>query len=129
MPAKVQSNKTPCDYELPLHVANALPSTDTPDAEEVRRYQSICGALLYASTNTRPDLAFATGMLCRAMSRPTPELFAAAMRVLGYAYRTRRLGLRFSPSSASLSGMSDSDWAVKHSTSGYVFLMGSACIS
>ena len=129
VPSTTQSNKLPCDSELPLHVANALSSTAEVDPEERRKYQSICGALLYASTNTRPDIAFASGMLCRAMSRPTPELYACALRVLGYLYRTRHLGLRYSRVSSPLSGMTDSDWAVKHSTSGFVFSMGSACIS
>eukprot|EP00965_Chrysotila_dentata_P074543 2462127-Pleurochrysis_carterae.AAC.1 len=44
--------------------------------------QSLVGALLYCSTQTRPDVAFAVGMLCRAMSCPTPELLEAARRVL-----------------------------------------------
>eukprot|EP00965_Chrysotila_dentata_P073636 2432523-Pleurochrysis_carterae.AAC.1 len=45
-------------------------------------YQSFVGALLYCSTQTRPDVAFAVGMLCRAVSCPTPELLEAARRVL-----------------------------------------------
>ena len=96
---------------------------------EQRRYQSICGALLYASTNTRPDIAFSTGLLCRAMGRPTPELYLAALRVLGYLYRNRNIGLRYVASDQSLEGFSDSDWAVKHSTSGFTFHLGSATVS
>ena len=55
----------------------AVLANATPDAVLLRNYQSICGALLYASTNTRPDIAFATGMLCRAMGLSKAE--AAAM--------------------------------------------------
>ena len=58
------------------------------------------------------------GMLCRAMSRPTPALMAAALRVLGYLDRTKDIGLRYEASDVELYGMSDSDWGVKHSTSG-----------
>ena len=47
----------------------------------------------------------------------------------GYLYRTRHIGLRYTCIDAPLTGMSDSDWAVKHSTTGYVFSLGSACIS
>ena len=122
-------NKVPCDKDLPAEVNLALLATAPPEPELLHRYQSICGALLYASTNTRPDVAFATGMLCRAMGRPTPELHEAALRVLGYLYRTCHIGLRYEASTASLEGYSDSDWAVKHSTSGHAFHLGSATIS
>ena len=57
------------------------------------------GAGAYASGNTRPDIALSTGLLCRAMGRPTPELFDAALRVLGYLYRNRHIGLRYVASS------------------------------
>jgi hypothetical protein len=63
------------------------------------------------------------------MGRPTPELFEAALRVLGYLYRNRHIGLRYESSTKSLEGYSDSDWAVKHSTSGHTFHLGSATIS
>ena len=63
------------------------------------------------------------------MSRPTPELLDRALRVLGYLYRTRHIGLRYEASKLSLEGHSDSDWAVKHSTSGYTFALGSATVS
>ena len=130
VPPTAQANKVPCDRDLPALVHLALLDNATPDAQLLRRYQSICGALLYASTNTRPDIAFATGMLCRAMGRPTPELYEAALRVLGYLYRNRHIALRYETArDATLEGFSDSDWAVKHSTSGYTFHLGSASIS
>ena len=129
VPPSSQANKVPCDRDLPCSINIALLSDETPDPTLLRKYQSICGALLYASTNTRPDIAFATGMLCRAMSRPTPELLDRALRVLGYLYRTRHIGLRYEASKLSLEGHSDSDWAVKHSTSGYTFALGSATVS
>ena len=69
-------------------------------------------------------------MLCRAMGKPTPELYQAALRVLAYLYRTRHLGLRYEGRPGSkLAGFSDSDWGVKHSTSGHTFDLGSATIS
>ena len=106
-----QQHKVPCDRDLPALVNLALLADATPDAALLRRYQSLCGALLYASTNTRPDIAFSTGMLCRAMGKPTPELYQAALRVLAYLYRTRHLGLRYEGRARSkLAGFSDSDW-------------------
>ena len=129
VPSTLQSTKTPADADLAQHVADAL-SCDAPrSAEDIRRFQSIVGALLYASTNTRPDIAYAVGMLCRCMGKPTPALQDAALRVLGYLHRTRHLGLRYEADSTSAYGMTDSDWAVKHSTTGWVFMYNQAAIS
>ena len=129
VPNTIQSNQTPCDKDLAQLVCDAVVSTADPDPILLRRYQSLVGALIYASTNTRPDVTYAVGMLCRAMARPTPALFEAALRVLGYLYRTREIGLRYAADQRPLYGMSDSDWAEKHSTTGWVFMYNSAAIS
>eukprot|EP00965_Chrysotila_dentata_P260082 6213776-Pleurochrysis_carterae.AAC.2 len=54
---------------------------------------------------------------------------AAAQRVLMYLSHHRSIGLRFSRLDAPVVGFSDSDWATKHSTSGYVFMYNRAAIS
>ena len=129
VPESFQSNKRPCNSDLAQLVADALSSNEGRSAEEIRAYQSLVGALLYCATNTRPDVAYSVGMLCRAMAKPTPELMAAAQRVLMYLYRTRELGLRYECDKSDIFGMTDSDWAVKHSTSGFVFKFCQAAIS
>ena len=129
VPATWQANKPPADSTLPLAVVEAMSQTNAVDPALIKRYQSIVGALLYCSGNTRPDVAFAVAMLCRAMSRPTPELYDAALRVLGYLYRTRHLGLRYGASDAPLRGQSDSDWGVRHSTTGWQFTYAQAVVS
>ena len=129
VPSNIQINSTPHDDDLRTHVLDAVSLTDPVDTTLLRKYQSLVGGLLYAATNTRPDIAFSVGLLCRAMSKPTPELFNAALRVLGYLYRHRHIGLCYEASPESLSGMTDADWAVKHSTSGYVFTLAQAAIS
>merc|ERR1712091_798875 len=63
------------------------------------------------------------------MSRPTPSLYSAALRVVYYLHCHRELGLRYERSGSPLKGYSDSDWAVRRSTSGHVFLHCSAAIS
>ena len=102
-------------------VGTGLVACDTsdspPDPKVLQQYQSIVGAINYCATHTRCDVALATGLLSRAMHCPTPELLLAAQRVLGYLYRTRHLGLFYEADELPMSGMSDSDWAVKHSTS------------
>ena len=81
---------------------------------------SLIGSLLYASSKTRPDIAFAVGMLCRAMGKPSTELMDAGLRVLAYLHHHKGIGLRYEDDQRELSGMSDASWAVRHSTSGYV---------
>ena len=99
------------------------------DAKLLKRYQSLVGALLYCAGNTRPDVSYSVGMLCRVMSRPTPDMYDEALRVLSYLYRTRELGLRYAKSDKPLAGQSDSDWAVRHSTSGWQFTYSQAVVS
>ena len=83
----------PCVTELPSKVLDAVTCTDPVDPTLLKRYQSLLGGLLYAATNTRPDIAYAVGLLCRAMSKPSEELFAAALRVLSYLHMQKHIGL------------------------------------
>ena len=53
----------------------------------------------------------------------------AAERVLGYLTRHRDIGLRYTPDQGDLHGFSDSDWAVRHSTSGWLFMYSSAAVN
>eukprot|EP00965_Chrysotila_dentata_P020826 689333-Pleurochrysis_carterae.AAC.1 len=46
-------------------------STRTIDPNVRSSYQSLVGALLYCSTQTRPDVAFADGMLCGSYPQTT----------------------------------------------------------
>ena len=125
----LQRNQTPAHEDLPTMVANALSQTEPPPPALLKKYQSLIGALMYCATQTRPDVAYSVGMLARAMGKPTPELYQQALRVLYYLEHHKHVGLRYQPDSAPMSGMSDSDWAVKHSTSGMCFKYMSAAIS
>jgi hypothetical protein len=121
--------KTPCDETLIQHVADALSSTNEVDEDLRRRYQSLVGAELYCSTNTRPDITLSVGYLCRAMSKPTEDLMADALRVLYYLERTKDLGLTYEGEATPLHGMTDASWDVNRSTSGFVFFLNKAAIA
>ena len=122
--------QVPADITLNKLVDDAmLQDVNSIDAKLLKDYQSLIGSLLYCAVNTRPDVAFAVGYLCRAMGRPTPELYEAALRVLFYLHHHRHVGLRYEADAVELAGQSDSDWAVKHSTTGYVFSYSVAAIS
>eukprot|EP00965_Chrysotila_dentata_P156419 5168155-Pleurochrysis_carterae.AAC.1 len=71
--SKVRPSHAPAAGDSPKlvqsAVANKAFAAASPDL--VKSYQSLVGALLYCSTQTRPNVAYAVGMLCRAMSCPT----------------------------------------------------------
>eukprot|EP00965_Chrysotila_dentata_P160292 5292957-Pleurochrysis_carterae.AAC.1 len=130
VPASFHKSQAPASDDLPSLVEAALAAKADGRAtpQDLRTsYQSLVGALLYCSTQTRPDVAYAVGMLCRAMSCPTTDLMNAARRVLYYLSHHRHVGLRYAVAdSHPVSGFSDSDWATRHSTSGHVFLYSQA---
>ena len=121
---QILSSNGRCPYKV------ATSRNVTPAAQLREKYMSLVGALLYCATHTRPDIAFAVGMLSRAMHCPDQPLYDAALRVLYYLSRHRDVGLRYGPAdNVPLYGMSDSDWAVRHSTSGSVFVLSAAAVS
>jgi hypothetical protein len=130
-PPKSHSRRLPpCDSSLVQHQSDSmLLNAEDIDPVLVRKYQSLCGALLYCAVNTRPDVAYAVGMLCRSMARPTPELHEDALRVLYYLHYTADLGLRYQADNRDVGGMSDSDWATRYSTTGWLFTYSQAAIT
>ena len=97
------------------------------------RYQSAVGSLLYLSTRSRPDIAFAVGNAARYCSQPSQLHWSAVKRIFRYLKGTSNLGLCYQPSKTDLVGYSDADWAGdvndRKSTSGYVFMMSGSPIS
>eukprot|EP00965_Chrysotila_dentata_P063512 2104715-Pleurochrysis_carterae.AAC.1 len=64
------------------------------------------------------------------MSCPTSALLDDARRVLMYLYHHRDVGLRYVVMlHDDVHGFSDSDWATRHTTLGYVFIYGQAAVS
>ena len=49
VPSTSQANRTPAGVDLPQIIADALSCTEDPDAANLRRYQSLVGALLYVA--------------------------------------------------------------------------------
>ena len=102
------------------------------DADLTKVYQELVGSLLYLSTGTRPDIAFAVGRLTRFVAAPTEEHLADGKVVLRYLKGSAELGLCFR-GAGELTGFCDADFAAdrdnRRSTSAMVFLYGGAAVA
>ena len=98
-------------------------------------YRALVGKLLYLSIATRPDIAFAVGVLCRYNDCPGPQHWNAAKRVLRYLHQTKLLKLTYSPSNSAeiFTVYSDADLGgdprTSRSTAGYVTKIGTGAVS
>ena len=119
--------------KTPVDPGNRLvKAAEDEEALDQPLYQSVVGGLMYLATCTRPDIAFAVGMLARFSSKPNRSHWVAAKRVLRYLKRTMNFGLFYSNGSGVL-GYSDADWAGdmddRKSTSGYMFQIAGGPVS
>jgi hypothetical protein len=130
------STPLPAGYQITAS-ANPLPLEDTAFMKD-KPFRPILGTLVWGSSGTRVDLAYACCALGHVQSNPGPDHWEILIGVLRYIKGTLDYGIRYTPSSdmtASGSGLKpagfvDSDWAgcvdTRRSTSGYVFFMGGA---
>ena len=106
-------------------------ATEHSRSVDVERYQSAVGKLLYLSTRTRPDIAFAVYNVAKYTANPTEDHWKAVKHILRYLAGTVNYGLLYSKDSPI--GYSDADWARKlddhKSKSGYVFKVGGDSVS
>ena len=79
---------------LPAHSAtDANGGHQLLNAADQHTYQSAVGTLLYVSLCTRPDISFATTVLCRSMQQATKEDEAALKHLLKYVKGTQEMAL------------------------------------
>jgi hypothetical protein len=106
---------------------NNLPSNE--------EYRKLIGMLLYISTNSRPDISVAVGILAQRVTKPRQLDFTEAKRIVKYLVATKheRLHMLDESSSIPLTAFSDSDWAADRTTrrsiSGIICLVFGAPVS
>ncbi|XP_076948651.1 uncharacterized protein LOC143620993 [Bidens hawaiensis] len=99
----------------PLGSHFKLTKDQSPRTEEERTemakvpYASAVGSLMYAMVCTRPDIAYAVGVVSRFMSDPGKERWEAVKWLLRYLKGTSSLGLCFKGKDTILRGYSDAD--------------------
>lgn len=98
-----------------------------------KMYRSLIGSLMYASTCTRPDLAFTVSTLAQASVNPKAIHLNAATRVLRYLKDTSHVVLRYErEKGGELVGYTDADWGSEvdgKSRGAQVFLLGGGAVS
>ncbi|XP_050379571.1 secreted RxLR effector protein 161-like [Argentina anserina] len=110
------------------------PQTETEKENmKSKPYARLVGSLMYAQVCTRPDLAFAVGMLLRFQSNPDYEHWVAGKKVLRYLQKTKNHMLVYRQV-RDLKVISDSDFAGNYpdsnkSTCGYVYMLVGGAIA
>ena len=96
-------------------------------------YASACGSLMYAMVATRPDIAYAVGVVARYMSNPGKPHWEAVKCILRYLKGTQTLCISYGVGTLDLRGYCDADMAgdmdSRKSTSGYVFTLAGGAVS
>jgi hypothetical protein len=120
---------------VPMENRLRLSKNDKSDLVDKTKYRSMVGSLRYL-VNSRPDIAYAVGIVSRYMKDPRASHWVAIKQILRYLAGTVHFGCvykRHDTSEPNLVGFSDSDLAGdvddRRSTSGSVFMLGSSLVT
>lgn len=113
---------TPMIQNHKLDFIQGAPSADR------EQYQRLVGKLIYLS-HTRPDIAYAVGVVSQFMHNPQKHHYEAVIRIMRYLKKTPGFGLLFKNNGhLNIEAYTDADWAGsqvdRRSTSGYFTLVG-----
>ena len=117
---------TPGNAKLMEHYEEAFMLHTTPPAELGTKFRSIVGGMAWVGPTTRPDVLHRVGILARAYTFATEQLLEDAYECLVYLGQTAHLGISFSanaPDASTIKWASDSDWAIRRSTTGTVGML------
>lgn len=96
-------------------------------------YREAIGNLMYLTTTTRPDIAFAVSKAARSINKPTKQNWIEIKRILKYLQGTSKYGIKYKGGSNQLNVYTDADFAgdtaTRRSTSGMVALLSEGAIS
>ncbi|XP_035838498.1 uncharacterized protein LOC110908724 isoform X1 [Helianthus annuus] len=114
--------------DTPMVVNHNLHMELNGELADKERYQRLVGKLIYLS-HTRPDIAYAVGVVSQFMHQPQVAHMEAAQRILKYLKGTVGHGVLFKTNGhLNVELYTDADWAGdkgnRRSTSGYFSLVG-----
>ena len=123
----------------PLPAYLKLSKNDCPKSDEEKAamakipYASACGSLMYAMVATRPDIAYAVGVVSRYISNPGKKHWDAVKSILRYLSGTVDWQLCYGRGELSIVGYVDSDYAGcvdnRRSTTGWIYTFAGSAIS
>lgn len=125
---------TPIGSQFKLQATPKEKLSEEATAMEEVPYSSAVGSLMYAMVGSRPDLAYAVGLVCRYMSAPGREHWLAVKWIMRYLRGALKLNLTFKKSSDfKIRGYCDSDYGTdrdrSRSITGYVYTVGGNTVS
>ncbi len=88
-------NVIPAEPGLPLSRAMAPQTKEEESSMKDVPYQNAVGALLYLSTTTRPDIAYAVSKVARFNQNPGKQHWIAVKRIIRYLAETKDYGILF----------------------------------
>ena len=96
-------------------------------------YSEAVGSMLWPVVVSRPDMAYAVGVLSQFIQNPGPAHWEGLKRIINYLGSTKDLWLTFGGRKDTLiEGFCDADWAsqkYRHSISGFSFHYGLGAVS
>jgi hypothetical protein len=119
----------------PLAPGTALTKLTDTSGYALYPLAEVVGALMHVAVCTRPDIAYAVGMLGRHTATPDASHMAAAMHVIRYLVTTAELGITYQRDTCAfaLNAMCDSDYAgdiaTRRSTTGYTVSAAGSAVS
>lgn len=131
---KCKSVSTPLGAHFRLSSATEKELKEQNDYMKTVPYQSAVGSLMYSMVGTRPDLAYAIGMVCRFMSNPIKIHWQAVKWVLRYVRGSTKMKLSYRKESQFIvKGYCDADYGAdldkRRSITGMVFTVGGNVVS
>lgn len=114
--------------ETPMVQNHGLKMEEGTQTTDKERYQWLVGKLIYLA-HTRPDIAYALGVISQFMHKPQEEHMNAAIRIFRYLKGTIGYGVLLkSEGHLEVSGYTDADWASnpvdRKSIAGYFTFIG-----
>ena len=130
---KAKPVNTPLAGHFKLSSDQSPKSKKEKEEMKTTPYASAVGSLMYAMVCTRPDIAYAVGVVSRFLANPGKEHWKAVKWILRYLRGTTKRCLCFGNGKLELMDYTDSDWAgdkdSRKSSSGYITTFAGGAVS